>query len=71
MPPVEHRPNLLLQALPEAEFEALRLHLEVVNLENHAILIANGALATHVYLPHAGAVSVVTARQEQLIKKPH
>ena len=59
MPPVEHRPNLLLQALPEAEFEALRSHLEVVNLEKHAILIANGAPATHAYLPHAGAVSIV------------
>lgn len=55
----EHRPNLLLQALPEAEFEALRPQLEVVNLEKHAILIANGAPATHVYLPHAGAVSLV------------
>ena len=55
----EHRPNLLLQALPEAELEALRSQLEVVNLEKHAILIANGAPATHVYLPHAGAVSIV------------
>jgi CRP-like cAMP-binding protein len=59
MPRVEHRPNLLLQALPEAEFEALRPHLEVVNIEKRAILIANGAPATHVYLPHAGAVSMV------------
>jgi len=56
---VEHRSNLLLQALPEAEFEALRPHLEVVSLANHAILIANGAPVTHVYLPHAGAVSMV------------
>lgn len=59
MPTVEHRPNLLLQALPEAEFEALRPHLEVVNLEKHAILIAIGAPVTRAYLPHAGAVSIV------------
>jgi len=59
MPPVEHRPNLLLETLPEAEVEALRPHLEVVNLEKRAILIANGAPVTHVYLPHAGAVSMV------------
>jgi CRP-like cAMP-binding protein len=69
MPPIEHRTNLLLQALPEAEFEALRPHLEVVNLEKHAILIANGAPATHVYLPHAGAVSVVVGLSDgQMVK---
>jgi len=60
----EHRLNLLLQALPEAEFEALRPQLEVVNLEKNAILIANGAPATHVYLPHAGAVSIVVGLAE-------
>jgi CRP-like cAMP-binding protein len=69
MPPVEHRPNLLLETLPEAEVEALRPHLEVVNLEKRAILIANGAPATHVYLPHAGAVSMVVGLSDgQMVK---
>ena len=59
MSSVEPRPNLLLQALPEAEFEALRSHLEVVKLDKNAILIESNGPIGRIYLPHSGAVSIV------------
>jgi CRP-like cAMP-binding protein len=61
MPAVDRRSNLLLQALSEADFEALQPHLEVVKLAKHAILIEAGSPASHIYLPHAGAVSIVVS----------
>jgi CRP-like cAMP-binding protein len=48
-----------LQALPEAEFEALRPHLEVVPLDKNAILIESNGPIARIYLPHSGAVSIV------------
>ena len=51
--------NHLLQSLPGTELEALRPHLEVVELVREAVLVEAGAPLTHVYLPHSGVISLV------------
>jgi CRP-like cAMP-binding protein len=51
-------PNQLLRALPRAEFEALRPHLEFVELVRETVLVEAGAPLTHVYLPHDGVISM-------------
>jgi CRP-like cAMP-binding protein len=53
--------NYLLQSLPEAVFEALQPHLEVVDLVREAVLVEAGAPLTHVYLPHSGVISLVVS----------
>ena len=52
-------PNSLLQALSAAEFEALRPHLEPIELVREDVLVEAGAPLTHIYLPHGGAVSLM------------
>jgi len=64
MPSMQRPPNRLLQALPEADFEALQPHLEIVELARESVLVEAGAALTHVYLPHAGAVSMVVSLSE-------
>ena len=59
MSSVERSGNRLLQALPVAEFEALRPYFEFVELAREAVLAEAGAAMTHVYLPHSGAISLV------------
>jgi CRP-like cAMP-binding protein len=51
--------NQLLQALPPAEFEALRPRLGIVELVSQAVLVETGAPLSHVYLPHSGAISLM------------
>jgi CRP-like cAMP-binding protein len=58
MPSALPPPNRLLQAAPAAEFEALRPHLELVDLVREAVLIEAGAPLTHVYLPTSGVLSM-------------
>ncbi|HMJ42022.1 MAG TPA: hypothetical protein VK522_07060 [Pseudolabrys sp.] len=58
MPSVLHPLNQLLQAVPAVEFEALRPHLEFVDLVREAVLIEAGAPLTHVYLPWSGGISM-------------
>jgi CRP-like cAMP-binding protein len=58
MPSVMHPPNWLLQAAPAAELEALRPHLELVDLVREAVLIEAGAPLTHIYLPYSGVISM-------------
>jgi CRP-like cAMP-binding protein len=58
MPSVVRSLNQLLQALPMAEFEALRPHLEPVELVRDAVLVEAGAPVTHVYLPQSGVISI-------------
>jgi CRP-like cAMP-binding protein len=57
-------PNHLLQCLPAAEFEALRPHLEFVELVREAVLVEAGAPLTHVYLPYSGVISLVVSLSE-------
>ena len=56
--------NHLLQAMPAAEFEVLRPHLEFVELVREAVLVQAGAPLTHVYLPHSGVISLVVSLSE-------
>jgi CRP-like cAMP-binding protein len=56
--------NRLLQALPAAEFEALRPGLKSFDMMRDAVLVEAGAALTHVYLPHGGAISVVVRLSE-------
>jgi CRP-like cAMP-binding protein len=58
MPSVLRSLNHLLQAMPMAEFEALRPHLESVELGRDAVLVDAGAPLTHVYLPQTGVISI-------------
>lgn len=48
--------NDLLQALPTAEFELLRPHLETVDLAKQAVLLEAGAPVRGIYLPHSGSI---------------
>jgi CRP-like cAMP-binding protein len=47
-----------LHALPAAEFDELRPHLEIIELVKETVLIEAGAPIRQVYLPHSGAVSM-------------
>src|SRR6202048_4739512 len=58
MPPVLRPLNQVFQAVPAVEFEALRPHLEFVDLVREAVLIEAGAPLTHVYLPWSGVISM-------------
>ena len=64
MSSVERPRNRLLQALPPAEFEVLRPHLEFVELGREAALAEAGAALTHVYLPSSGVISLVVNLSE-------
>jgi len=59
MPLLQRSSNYLLQALPAAEFEALRPHLEPAELAKETVLVEAGSRLTHVYLPHSGAISMM------------
>lgn len=56
--------NHLLQALPAAEFDALRPHLKTVELVKETILVKAGSTPAHIYLPHSGAVSMTVSLSE-------
>jgi CRP-like cAMP-binding protein len=49
----------LLQALPKADYEALRRHLQSVELVKEAVLIEASAPLTHLYLPESGIISMM------------
>jgi CRP-like cAMP-binding protein len=51
--------NHLLRVLPAADIEALRPHLENVELVREAVLVEAGSPLTHVYLPHSGVISML------------
>jgi len=54
-------PNRLLQSLPAADFEALRPHLQIIELNRESVLVEAGSDLTHVFLPHSGIVSLVVS----------
>jgi CRP-like cAMP-binding protein len=64
MSSVQPPPNRLLQALPAADFEALRPRLKPFKLVKNAVLAESGVASTHIYLPHSGAVSLVVSLSE-------
>jgi CRP-like cAMP-binding protein len=57
-------PNRLLQLLPAADYEALRPHLQIVEIDREITLVEAGAALTHVYLPNSGIVSMVVNLSE-------
>ena len=54
----------LLRALPESDFEALRLHLQSAELVRETVPIEAGAPLTQVYLPESGVISMVVRLSE-------
>lgn len=58
MPSVQHFANRLLQALPSADLELLRPHLQIGELVREAVLVEAGAPLTRVYLPQSGVISM-------------
>lgn len=64
MPSTARSPNHLLQALPTADYEALRPHLTSVELVRETVLVCAGVPLTHVYLPHSGAISMMVRLSE-------
>lgn len=56
--------NHLLLALPQADIDALRPHLHVVELVRGTVLIEAGAPLAHVYLPQSGVISMRTGLSE-------
>ena len=64
MPSIPRPTNHLLQALPAAEFEALRPRLAFVELVRETVLVEAGRPLTRVYLPHSGAISMMIRLSE-------
>jgi len=57
-------PNRLLQSLPAADFEAVRPHLQIAEMDREQVLVETGAALTQVFLPHSGIVSLVVSLSE-------
>ena len=57
-------PNRLLQLLPAADYEELRPHLQIVEMDREFTLVEAGAALTHVFLPNSGIVSMVISLSE-------
>lgn len=50
--------------MPQADFEALRPHLQSIEMVKEAVLIEAGAPLTHVYLPERGIISMMVRLSE-------
>jgi CRP-like cAMP-binding protein len=61
MDAIPHSPNHLLAALPTADFELLRPHLQAAQLVQEVVLVAAGEPLTHVFFPHSGVISLVVS----------
>ena len=63
--PASHDPrqNQLLAALPEADYERLRVHLELVKLPLGMIVFESGGKLRHLYFPASGIVSLLYAME--------
>ena len=64
MSTIQRPPNQLLRALPAADFEALRPRLRPFEMVRQTVLAEAGVPSAHVYLPHAGAVSLMVNLSE-------
>jgi CRP-like cAMP-binding protein len=64
MPSIRHPSNSLLQALSRAELEALRPHLQSIELVRETVLVEAGRPLTHVCLPLGGAISMMVRLSE-------
>jgi CRP-like cAMP-binding protein len=53
--------NQLLAALPAADFELVRPHLETMDLVQEDVLVGAGDPLTKVFFPHNGAISLVVS----------
>jgi CRP-like cAMP-binding protein len=51
--------NRLLAALPPADFDLLTPELDMVTLEQEAVLLQAGDMTEHVFFPHSGAISLM------------
>jgi CRP-like cAMP-binding protein len=58
---IARSPNQLLAALPAADFELVRPHLETVELVQEDVLVGAGDRLTRVFFPHNGAISLVVS----------
>jgi CRP-like cAMP-binding protein len=58
---IPHSPNHLLAALPRADFELLRPHLQTVALVQETVLVAAGQPLVRVFFPHSGVISLVVS----------
>jgi CRP-like cAMP-binding protein len=61
--PHDPRQNQLLAALPEADYERLRVHLEFVKLPLGLVVFESGRKLRHLYFPASGIVSLLYAME--------
>jgi CRP-like cAMP-binding protein len=61
MDAIPHSRNHLLAALPGADFELLRPHLQTVELVPEMVLVAAGDPLVRVFFPHSGVISLVVS----------
>ena len=59
MPTISITTNRLLRALPMAEWERLRVALELVRCERADVLVDAESALEHVYFPNSGVISIV------------
>jgi CRP-like cAMP-binding protein len=64
MSSIQRPPNQFLRALPDAEFELLHPRLTPFEMVRETALAKSGVASSHVYLPHAGAISIVVNLSE-------
>jgi CRP-like cAMP-binding protein len=57
-------PNEFLASLSSVDFEFVRPHLHTVKLVHETVLVATGAMLSHVYFPHSGIISLVVRLAE-------
>ena len=62
-PPHDPRQNLLLAALPGAEYERLLAHLELVKLPLGLVVFESGRKLRHLHFPGSGIVSLLYAME--------
>jgi CRP-like cAMP-binding protein len=61
MDAIPHSANHLLAALPAADFDLLRPHLETIKLVQENVLVGAGHRLTKVFFPHSGVISLVVS----------
>ena len=64
MPSDQRPPNRLLQTMSAADFDAIRPHLQIVELAKESMLIEAGMELTQIYLPHSGVISMMVSLSE-------
>jgi CRP-like cAMP-binding protein len=69
MADAQQSPNMILAALPFADFELLRPNLQTIDMPRGLVLVRSGEIPSRAYFPHSGVIaSCVTLRDGSVIE---